>query len=92
MSCVGSGKWVNPSSAKLSYLRSYFILPHLNVHQLEVVSRYRDPQLQVGEKYSYLSNLRLNIHNFHLFNINLCKKLLLDMISCLLQIFTHLTL
>ena len=31
---------VNPLPAKLSYL---------NFHQLKVVSRYRDPQLQVGE-------------------------------------------
>ena len=26
------------------------------------MSRYRDPQLQVGENYSYLFNLRLNIY------------------------------
>ena len=37
----------NPQSAKLN---------HLNFHPLEVVSRYRDPQLQVGENYSYLFN------------------------------------
>ena len=30
-------------------------------HPLEVASRYRDPQLQVGENYSYLFNLRPNI-------------------------------
>ena len=30
----------------------------LNFHPLEVVSRYRGPQLQVGENYSYLFNLR----------------------------------
>ena len=35
---------VNPQSAKLN---------HLNFHPLEVVPRYRDPQLQVGENYSY---------------------------------------
>ena len=29
-----------------------------NFHPLEVVSRYRDPQLQVGENYSHLFNLR----------------------------------
>ena len=28
-------------------------LGNLNFHPLEVVSRYRDPQLQVGDKYSY---------------------------------------
>ena len=27
------------------------ILDNLNFHPLEVVSRYRDPQLQVGENY-----------------------------------------
>ena len=32
-----------------------------NFHPLEVVSRYRDPQLQVGENYSYLFNLRPTI-------------------------------
>ena len=28
-----------------------------NIHPRKVVSRYRDPQHQVGENYSYLSNL-----------------------------------
>ena len=31
---------------------------YLNFHPLEVVSRYRDPQLKVGENYSCLFNLR----------------------------------
>ena len=31
---------------------------YLNFHPIEVVSRYRDPQLQVGENYIYLFNLR----------------------------------
>ena len=39
---------VNPLLAKLSYL---------NFHPLEVVSRYRDPQLQVGENYA--CNIRI---------------------------------
>ena len=30
-------------------------------HQHEIVSRYRDQQLQVGENYSYLLTLRQNI-------------------------------
>ena len=42
----------NPQIAKLN---------NLNFHPLEVVSRYRDPQLQVGDNYSYLFNLRPNI-------------------------------
>ena len=44
--CFGG---VNHCSAKLIYL---------NVYHLEVVSRYRDPQLQVRENYSYLLNSR----------------------------------
>ena len=43
---------VNPLHAELSYL---------NYHTLDVVSRYRDPQLQVGNNCSYLFNLRPNI-------------------------------
>ena len=39
----------NYTSAKLN---------NLIFHPLEVVSRYRDQQLQVGENYSYLFNLR----------------------------------
>ena len=34
---------------------------HLNFHPLEVVSRWREPQLQAGENYSYLFNLRPKI-------------------------------
>ena len=30
---------------------------------IDVVSRYRDPQLQVGENYSYLFNLRSSYAN-----------------------------
>ena len=33
----------------------------LNFHLLEVVSRYREPQLQVCENHSYLFNLSTNI-------------------------------
>ena len=44
---------INPYPAKLVYL---------NFQPLEVVSRYRDPQPQVVENYSYLINLRPNIH------------------------------
>ena len=39
----------NPYPANLIYL---------NFHPLEVASRYRDPQLQVGGNYSYLLNWR----------------------------------
>ena len=34
----------------------------LNFHPLEVVSRYRDPPLQVDENDSYLFDLRPNIY------------------------------
>ena len=36
-------------------------LSYSNFHSLEVVSRYRDPQLQVRENYSHLFDLRPNI-------------------------------
>ena len=51
----------NPSPAKLIYL---------NFQPLEVVSRYCDPQLQVGENYSYLFNLRPNIFKSWCLNPN----------------------
>ena len=35
-------------------------LIYLNFQPLEVVSRYREPQLQVAENYSYLNNLSTN--------------------------------
>ena len=41
---------------------------YLNFQLLEVVSRYRDPQLQVAENYSYLFN----------FITNICKSSCLD--------------
>ena len=44
---------VSPYSAKLNNLN----LNNLNFHPLEVVSRYRDPELQVAENYPYLFNL-----------------------------------
>ena len=46
----------NPHAAKSTYL---------NFQPLEIVSRYRyrDPQLQVAENYSYLFNLSTNIYN-----------------------------
>ena len=34
-------------------------LSHYNFHTLEVVSRYRDQQIQVGENYSELFNLQI---------------------------------
>ena len=40
-------------------------LNHLNFHPLELVSRYRDPQLQVGENYSHLFNLRKTFANLY---------------------------
>ena len=44
---------INPLSAHLN---------NLNFHPLGVVSRYRDPQLQEGENYSYnVFNLTANI-------------------------------
>ena len=39
-------------------------LIYLNFQPLEAVSRYRDPQPQVVENYSYLFNLRSNISKY----------------------------
>ena len=39
-------------------------LIYLNFEPLEVVSRYRDPQLQVVENYSYMFNLKPDINKF----------------------------
>ena len=36
-------------------------LSDVNFRQLEVASRYRDPQLQVGENYWYCFNLKQHI-------------------------------
>ena len=43
---------INPYPANVIYL---------NFHPREVVSHYRDPQLQVDENYSFLFNLSTNI-------------------------------
>ena len=51
----------NPYPAELIYL---------HFHPLEVVSRYRDPQPQVVENYSYLPNLGPNIYKYLCSNIN----------------------
>ena len=46
--------YANPYPAKLIYL---------NFQPLEAVSRYRDPQLQVGENYWYLLNFIQTLAN-----------------------------
>ena len=46
---------INPYSSTVIYY---------NFKPLEVVSRYRDPQLQVAENYLYLFNLGTNICNY----------------------------
>ena len=46
------GLYTNISTAKLF---------NLNFHPLEVVSRWRDPQLQVGENYSDLTKSRSTV-------------------------------
>ena len=38
---------------------------NLILYELEIVPRYRDPQLQVGKKYACVSNLGPNICNFY---------------------------
>ena len=43
------------------------MISYFNFHPSEVVSRYRDPQLQVGENYYYLFILKMLMsnHTFH---------------------------
>ena len=45
-------------------------LIYLNFQSLEFVSRYRDPQPEVIEKYSYLFNLGPNIYKSYILNIH----------------------
>ena len=59
---VSKDSIINPLHAELS---------DVNFHPLEVVFRYRDPQLQVAENYSYLSHLRPKIDNCYWLNIHL---------------------
>ena len=50
--------YINPGDKGLL---TRILLIYLNFQPLEVVSRYREPQPQVVENYSYLFNLRPNI-------------------------------
>ena len=52
------------------YHHDHAKLIYFNFHPLEVVSRYRDPQLQVAENYSYLFNLRTNVFKSGCLNTN----------------------
>ena len=52
---LGTSSGVNQYPAKLIYF---------NRHPLEFVSRYRDPQFQASDDYSYLFILRPHICNF----------------------------
>ena len=74
----GSGVGYNPhpgcmGSAPLAQICST-ILSTAMYHcfqSLEVVSRYRDTQLQVSYHYSHLFNLRPNIHKYRCLNMHL---------------------
>ena len=55
-----NSEWFKPFHAKWSYF--YF-------HLLKVVSRYREIQIQVSKKYSYLFILRPNIYKFWCLNM-----------------------
>ena len=56
-------------------------LIYLNFHPLEVVSRYRDPQLQVAENYANLVNLMtgsgLNVMARILVQVTIYRRLLI---------------
>ena len=43
-------------------------------HPLKVVPRYRDPRFQVGDNYSYLSDLSASIYNSYWINIKMFHK------------------
>ena len=51
---------VSPTLSYMCYFAVFYPakIINLNFYPLEVVSRYRDRQLQVGENYSYLFNFR----------------------------------
>ena len=53
--CSGPTLTLNPLTAKLF---------NLNFHRLEVVSRWRDPQLQVSENYSDLTKWRWTVFKY----------------------------
>ena len=55
--CVGEMK----ATITDYFIMLYLYFHYLKCHSPEVMSRYRDPQVQVGENYSYLFNLRQNI-------------------------------
>ena len=57
------------------YLYLIAKLCNLSFHSLEVVSRYRDPQLQVVDNYSYLFSLGPNTYSSYGLNINLSHKI-----------------
>ena len=58
---------INPLSVKISTCI-------LNLYPLEVVSRYRDPQLQVGGNNSYLSNFGQQIADIDVETYIILKK------------------
>ena len=91
---LGAGS-VNPLTAKFN---------NLNCHPLEAISRYRDPQLLVGDNFSYLINLGPNICNSRCLSTHfvpsrpqcwfkgLIKRLTLVLLNCFNCIFCHLKL
>ena len=46
---------VDPRTVMVNHLGDK--INNFNFHPFQVVSRYRDPQLEMGENYSYLFNL-----------------------------------
>ena len=54
-------------------------LIYLNFHPLDVVSRYRDPQLQVGENYWYWFSLRSILLSMQIVMFNPCPAELLQL-------------
>ena len=52
----------------LAIILTLMLLIYLHFQPLEVVSRYRNPQPQVVDNYSYLVNLKPNIYKYECLN------------------------
>ena len=65
---LGTRSWYNYLYTRI--IMPIFLIPltaklfNLNFHPLEVVSRWRDPQLQVSEKYSDLTKWRSTVFKY----------------------------
>ena len=64
-------------------------LNNLNFHPRQVASRYREPQIQVAENYSYLFNLDTNFSNIF---CNIYFVLIFKLLTHVSKQLTHVSL